>query len=595
MNQKSQMLRGLFAQPGIIQVAGAHNGLGARLVEEAGFEAIWASGLEISASFGVPDANILTMTEYLEAARSINEVTRLPVIADCDTGYGNSSNVIRLVKKYEAAGIAAICLEDKLFPKVNSFITGCQELTPVAEFVGKILAAKNAQQSADFMVIARTEALIADWGLEEAWRRAYAYAEAGADAILIHSKANTAKEIKAFMEGWGQPRPVIVIPTSYPQVTTEELTAWGIKMVIYANAGIRAAVKAMTRVFQNLRQAGSLKVVEPELTPLSRIFDLQQMTRFREDEKKYQRRLYDDYAVIIPAAGKSQSGDTLSQLLAERPVAMLDLNGKPLLQRNVESLRQLGLNNIVVVTGHKAELINLKGITTVFNAEFSHTHILHSIMTARDYFTHQNLIIYSDILFEPGIIQKLLDHPGDLVLVVDHSFVTFHPPKKNLELVVPQEKPRFGKRRLLGSSHNQAIRIGRHLSPADGADYEFIGIAKISAAGARAFGEIYEDCTSRYNDRPFHEAPCFPQAAFTDLLQEMIERGFPVTLMEVNSGWMEIQTFDDYRLAHRLFSNCGPPGADGWTKNDEGRLATAGKQAPDDHWQKGQLCGQGKI
>jgi phosphoenolpyruvate phosphomutase len=154
-----------------------------------GFDTIWASGLEISAANAVPDANILTMKDYLEAASNINEAVSIPVIADCDTGYGNSNNVIRLVKKYEAAGIAAICIEDKCFPKVNSYIPGRQELAPLMEFVGKIMAAKDAQDSPEFMVIARVEALIAGWGLEEAWRRAEAYAEAGADAILIH-KAN---------------------------------------------------------------------------------------------------------------------------------------------------------------------------------------------------------------------------------------------------------------------------------------------------------------------------------------------------------------------------------------------------------------------
>ncbi|MBW1918437.1 MAG: isocitrate lyase/phosphoenolpyruvate mutase family protein, partial [Deltaproteobacteria bacterium] len=504
---------------------------------------------------------------------------------------GNSSNVIRLVKKYEAAGIAAICLEDKCFPKMNSFITINQELAPVAEFVGKILAAKNAQCSSDFMVIARTEALIAGFDLEEAWRRAEAYAEAGADAILIHSKVNNPREIQAFMAGWGRPLPVIVVPTSYPQVTIEELAAWGIKMVIYANAGIRAAVRAMTKVFQTLKQAGSLQAVEPELTPLSRIFDLQQMTRFREDQKKYLRHIDDDYAVIIPAAGHTQSDDTLNQLLEERPVAMLDLNGKPLLKRNVESLRQLGLNNIVVVTGYKGDLINLEGITTIFNAEFNQSHILHSIMTARDYFAPQNLIIYSDILFEPGIIQRLLAHPGDLVLVVDDSFANFSPATKNLDLVVAQQKPYQGKRRLLEHNHNQAVRIGQQSIAADEADYEFIGIAKISAAGGRALKAVYDDCASLYNNRPFHEAPTFLRASFTDLLQEMIDRGFPVILMEVNSGWMEIQTFADYRQACRLFSNCRPSDS-GTLGQDKDRLSSLESQFPDGTRQRHQQCGQ---
>ena len=135
---KTRKLRELFNSNELIRVMGAHNALGAKLVEKSGFDAVWASGLEISTSYALPDANILTMTDFFNAASSMNEAVNIPVIADCDTGFGNSNNVIHLVRKYEAAGIAAVCIEDKLFPKVNSFIPGRQELTSIAEFVGKI-------------------------------------------------------------------------------------------------------------------------------------------------------------------------------------------------------------------------------------------------------------------------------------------------------------------------------------------------------------------------------------------------------------------------------------------------------------------------
>ena len=121
---KSKNLRNLFSSHELIRVMGAHNALGAKLVEGSGFDAVWASGLEISTSYALPDANILTMTDFFNAASSMNEAVNIPVIADCDTGFGNSKNVIHLVKKYEAAEIAAVCIEDKLFPKVNSFIPG---------------------------------------------------------------------------------------------------------------------------------------------------------------------------------------------------------------------------------------------------------------------------------------------------------------------------------------------------------------------------------------------------------------------------------------------------------------------------------------
>ncbi|MDP2910163.1 MAG: isocitrate lyase/phosphoenolpyruvate mutase family protein, partial [bacterium] len=183
---KKQKLRELLKQKkGLIRLVGAHNGLTAKLVEKHGFDGVWASGFEISASHASPDANILTMSDSLAAAIDMVDSVSIPVVADCDTGFGNSNNVIQMVKKYESAGVAAVCIEDKLFPKMNSYIPGRQELASIPEFVGKIMAGKNAQKTEDFMIFARVEALIAGWGMEEALKRAKAYADAGADAVLI--------------------------------------------------------------------------------------------------------------------------------------------------------------------------------------------------------------------------------------------------------------------------------------------------------------------------------------------------------------------------------------------------------------------------
>src|SRR5689334_9350665 len=163
----SAALRRLFASPGPIVLAGAHDGLSAKLVEEAGFHGVWASGFEISASHAVPDASILTMTETLDATRLMCAATTVPVVADCDTGFGNAINAIRTVQAFEAAGAAGICIEDNIYPKRCSFYPGVKRLlTDVDEQALKIRAAAEAG-SRDFVVIARTEALIAGWGLEE--------------------------------------------------------------------------------------------------------------------------------------------------------------------------------------------------------------------------------------------------------------------------------------------------------------------------------------------------------------------------------------------------------------------------------------------
>lgn len=272
---KSTKLRELFFQPGLVRLVGAHDGLSAKLVERHGFDGIWASSFEISASYAVPDASIITMSQYLERTRAMNEAVTLPVVADCDTGFGNSINVIHMVKQYEAADIAAVCLEDKKFPKVNSLLSGGrQELASVAEFVGKILAAKNTQVSPDFMVIARTEALVAGWGLEEALKRADAYVQAGADAILVHSKAKDPSEIYKFCEQWQRKAPLVIVPTTYPMITEQEMLDWGIKLVIYANHGLRAAVKAMDNALNTISRDHGTHHLTATIAPMELVFEI---------------------------------------------------------------------------------------------------------------------------------------------------------------------------------------------------------------------------------------------------------------------------------------------------------------------------------
>jgi phosphoenolpyruvate phosphomutase len=272
---KAARLRELLNSDRLIRVAGAHNGMSAKLVEAAQFQAIWASGLEISASYGLPDTHIVTMTEFLEAAAQMDFVTTIPIIADCNTGYGDEYNVIHLVKHYERMRIAAVCIEDKVFPKINSFMNGLQSLESVEKFSSKIRAAKSAQESQDFAVIARTEAFIAGLGLDVALTRAYAYAEAGADLILVHSKAKTAEEIARFMKHWTSPVPIAVVPTTYGSTTTQELRDLGVKVVIYANQGMRAAIRAMQNVFSGIIQSGRTSEIESIIVSLEEVFALQ--------------------------------------------------------------------------------------------------------------------------------------------------------------------------------------------------------------------------------------------------------------------------------------------------------------------------------
>ena len=289
---KGQNLVELLKSKPIVKVCGAFDAMSAKLVEINGFDAVWAGSFAISATHAVPDASILTMTEFFDAASSMAEACKIPVIADCDTGYGGPSNVSHMVKKYENAGIAAICIEDKTFPKQNSLLeNGQNDLISEKEFVAKIIAAKEAKRDQNFMIIARIEALISGAGMTEALKRASAYEKAGADAILIHSKKKTPEEVFEFAELWKGNSPIVVVPTTYDSVKTDELISNKIKVVIYANQTLRAAYSSMSKILKQMINSNSLSEVKEEISSMEDIFQLQEMYDIKTKEKDLENEL----------------------------------------------------------------------------------------------------------------------------------------------------------------------------------------------------------------------------------------------------------------------------------------------------------------
>jgi len=289
--EQATRLRRRIAGQKLLAGVGVRDALEAKLVGQAGFDFVWSSGFAISASYGVPDASLISMTQVLEATRSMAEVIGIPIVADCDTGFGNAINVIYTVRKFEEAGAAAICLEDKKFPKDTSLLPGGrQELVSVEEFSGKILAAVEARRNKDLVIIARTEALIAGLGQEEALKRAHHYEEAGADCILIHSKSKTPDEILEFISRWDGKAPLVIVPTNYPSLTEADVHRAGkVKMVIYANQILRAAIGAQQTVLAEMKKAGGIHTVDGAIPPVSRVFELQDVSRMKEDEQRYLR------------------------------------------------------------------------------------------------------------------------------------------------------------------------------------------------------------------------------------------------------------------------------------------------------------------
>jgi phosphoenolpyruvate phosphomutase len=544
-------LRGLLRRPGPALVLGAHDALSAKLAEEAGFDAIWASGFGISAVSALPDANILTMSETLDAVRRMAEAVQVPVIADCDNGFGNAINVMRTVAQYERAGVAGLCIEDNIFPKRCSFYAGVRrELVPTEEHARKIQAAKAAQSDPDFVIIARTEAFIAGWGKQEALTRARAYAQAGADAVLVHSKSSTFDELKDFTDAWDGACPLVAVPTTYAGITAHDLAAAGFKLVIFANQALRAAVKAMRESLAVLKAEARPAAVDTRIATLPEIYELVGVSELQTNEQKFLLPGGHDVTAVIIAAGFEEN---LLPLIEDRPKAMLEIKGKTILERQIQALNECGVKDVAVVRGYRKEQINLPNIRYYDNDRFRDTGELVSLFLAEQEMAGRFLFLYSDIIFDPAILEKLLKSEADISVVVDRAWGDHpHSPEelrtRKPDLVITHQPPQKDYRFLPTSEGTTLTKIGRTFN-ANEADGEFIGLAMFSEEGARLLRTVHQQSQQRFQARQFHEAESLERAAFTDILQEIIDCGGKVACVDTYKGWLEIDTFEDYRRA----------------------------------------------
>ncbi len=547
VSRGKRSLRRALAERAQVVACGAHDALSARLAEQAGFDAIWASGFGISAVRAVPDASILTMNETLEAARAMVDATTIPVIADCDTGCGNAINVLRTVQDFEAAGIAAICIEDNVFPKRCSFYSGvARELAPVEEHAGKVAAAKSAQRDPEFVVIARTEALISGWGHDEAMRRARAYADAGADAVLVHSKAPDLDELRCVARAWDRPTPLVAVPTTYIGTPLDELQSAGFRLVIYANQSLRAAVVAMRESLGRLR-AGRALDVEREIAPLEEIYRLVGLDELRDNESRYLPMSGSPVTAVVLAAGDDGA---LGEITADRPRCMLDVRGRTVLERQVTALNANGIREIAVVRGYRREAVNVPNLRYFDNEQYAQSGEMVSFLLAARELEGSLLCLYGDVVFDDAIVARLLRATGDITVVVDRAFAESRRlgtlPPSALDLVVTEGGARPEAGRFVPGEGVRLRRIGQSLAR-DEADGEFIGLVLLSAAGAALVRQVCAELAGRPGG--FHEALDLGRASLTDLLQELLDRGHDVDCVEVHKGWMEIDSFADYRRA----------------------------------------------
>lgn len=255
---------------------GVHNPIGALLAEESGFDGLWLSGLEVSASLGLPDTEIVSLSQTVGLCRDIRRACALPLLVDCDTGYGDPHNMFLATVDYIRAGASGLCIEDKVYPKRNSFAAADQILEDPLEFSEKIRAAKlAAEQSDGLAIVARLESLIAGETVADALSRAEIYRDAGADAILVHDKSADGDAVLEFARHWRSSTPLIAVPTTYFTRSFEELRDAGYGTVIYANHGLRASINTVRSVMASIMTNGSTVKIEETICPVTEIFGLQ--------------------------------------------------------------------------------------------------------------------------------------------------------------------------------------------------------------------------------------------------------------------------------------------------------------------------------
>lgn len=524
-------LRREITAPTLSFLMEAHDGISAKIVEEAGFRGIWASGLTISASLGLRDSNEASWTQVLEVLEYMADASTLPILVDGDTGHGNFNNVRRFVRKLCDRGIAGVCIEDKLFPKTNSFLGEAQPLADIEEFCGRIKAGKDSQTDPDFTLVARVEALISGRGMDEAIMRAEAYHRAGADAILIHSKKSTADEIFRFAEIWANRAPLIIVPTMYYATPTELFRQAGISTIIWANHLLRSSITAMRQTAAAIQEDESLMRVEGSVATVKEIFALVGNAELEEAERRYLPAPPAVGAVVL-AAGGDQGG-----LPADQPKCMIDIRGQSLLKRLTGTLRECGVQDVSVVRGYRKEAVALPGVTMVDNDRFAETGEAWSLACARSAIRGETVVAYGDVLFRRYILDSLLTSSADVVVAVD-ALASVQPWAGKRDLVMAD-------RRYSGDyldDQPATLRRMNQYIPASEVAGEWMGLVRFSARGA---AWLQEEIAALETEGLLEQADM-------PLLLTRLAARHPVRVKYFTGHWLDVDTMTDLAEARNV-------------------------------------------
>ena len=528
MSRRTTRLRELVTRPEIAFLLEAHHGLSARIVEEAGFEGIWASGLTMSASFGLRDNNELSWSQVVDHVASMAEATSIPILLDGDTGYGNFNSMRRLVRKLEQVGAAGVTIEDKLFPKTNSFLRG---ETAGPRRRRRVLRQDQGRQGQPGSIPTSSwwrawRPSSPGWGLAEALRRAEAYHAAGADAILIHSRQSSPAEIFAFLAEWGERGPVVLVPTKYWRTPTEDFRARRVSVVIWANHLLRSAITAMQATARRIREEASLLNVEPEVAPLHEVFRLQGDDELVAAEQRYLPAARGPaLSAIVLAAGASEG---FAGLTSQVPKAMLKVQGRPILPRLLDDFAHFGCRTAVIVRGHRAEAIDVPGAHCVDNGDWATTGEAWSLALAEEHLGPGTLVAFGDIVLKRHILQALLEEAGaGITLAVDSTLAGADEPDR-----VIADRPDTGRFSFEGP---RLRTIGDAVSPADSHGV-WIGLLHVGEDGAawlrEAIAEARADGT-------------LARARLCDLLARVVAQERSIRVVYSRGGWVNVNDLTD--------------------------------------------------
>lgn len=511
----------------------AHNGLSARIVEEAGFAGIWASGLAISASMGVRDNNEASWTQVLDVVEFMADASDIPILLDGDTGYGNFNNMRRLVNKLEQRGIAGVCIEDKIFPKTNSFLRSeFQPLADIDEFCGKIKAGKDSQNDSDFVIVARAESLIAGRGIDDALMRAERYHEAGADAILIHSKQSNPEKIFAFLDSWENRCPVVIVPTKYYRTPTKYFVERQVSVAIWANHLIRGSIQRMQEVATKIRQEQNLSCIEDEIAPIQEVFRLQRDNELVEAEKRYFYEAELGYSALILAAARGS--ESLGELVSDKPKAMIRIGDKAILEHGVGLLRKQGIHDISVVAGYKAESVQTEGVKIIENGNFANTGQMVSLQSAASTLQDNKIIIFGDVLFKRSLLHLLLEDDSDISLVVDNCF----PSRQGSDYVKVRRDPCRE-----GLFREVSLTEIRYSLSNEGFDGEWIGMMKVRECGMALIRDFIAE----------HEnSEEFKTMNIAYMLNCFVQQGVKIGVHLISGQWADVDSILDLNAAHAV-------------------------------------------